>query len=466
MDALPRLRRVDPVDVAAGRAGIGPARRSAQTALPARRRRHACEAIRATLAHERATLRVGLSWSRQSAAGQQPSPVVPTGSARAAVARDDVAWYSLQRDDGEEQIASVPEASSLRLLDERNDFDGKAALWSRSISWSACARRRAPRRRPRPAAWVMLDARPGLALGNDLATSAWYPKARLFRQPARRRLGSRSCATSAPRSTAAMAGTMTVIAGARAPRNDPCPCGSGRRFKQCHGAFAAEAPPHGDLDVDPRGHRGRIVPSASRTPSGRTGGARKRPGIVRMPSTTSACSRCSGGDYEQAIPPLERSVERAPGRAGVPWQPRPRVRAGSIASTTAIGGAPPVAGARGPSPGHVEQSRTRAASKLAHVRRGDRRVSTRARDRSGVAKARWHLATARLARRSRRLGRTTRHASTSWKPGTAPDAPGVPRYRGGDLRGTIAARRRRAGLRRHVAVRHGSRKRSPSAARA
>ena len=27
----------------------------------------------------------------------------------------------------------------------------------------------------------------------------------------------------------------------KTPRNDPCPCGSGKKFKKCHGALSAEA---------------------------------------------------------------------------------------------------------------------------------------------------------------------------------------------------------------------------------
>jgi preprotein translocase subunit SecA len=31
-------------------------------------------------------------------------------------------------------------------------------------------------------------------------------------------------------------GTKTVAAGAKVGRNDPCPCGSGKKYKKCHGA--------------------------------------------------------------------------------------------------------------------------------------------------------------------------------------------------------------------------------------
>jgi preprotein translocase subunit SecA len=31
-------------------------------------------------------------------------------------------------------------------------------------------------------------------------------------------------------------GPKTVTAGAKVGRNDPCPCGSGKKYKKCHGA--------------------------------------------------------------------------------------------------------------------------------------------------------------------------------------------------------------------------------------
>ena len=31
----------------------------------------------------------------------------------------------------------------------------------------------------------------------------------------------------------------------RVGRNDPCPCGSGKRFKECHGKLALVIEPHG-----------------------------------------------------------------------------------------------------------------------------------------------------------------------------------------------------------------------------
>jgi preprotein translocase subunit SecA len=36
----------------------------------------------------------------------------------------------------------------------------------------------------------------------------------------------------------AAAGAAVAFAGARVGRNDPCPCGSGKKYKHCHGKLA------------------------------------------------------------------------------------------------------------------------------------------------------------------------------------------------------------------------------------
>jgi len=38
----------------------------------------------------------------------------------------------------------------------------------------------------------------------------------------------------------------TVVAGAKVGRNDPCPCGSGKKYKKCHGKDEEAAAPGGD----------------------------------------------------------------------------------------------------------------------------------------------------------------------------------------------------------------------------
>jgi hypothetical protein len=69
-----------------------------------------------------------LSWTGNPAMVNNRRRSVPLAALAPLLERDDVAWYSLQRGDGEDQIPGVPAARRLHLLDERNDFDGKAAL--------------------------------------------------------------------------------------------------------------------------------------------------------------------------------------------------------------------------------------------------------------------------------------------------------------------------------------------------
>jgi hypothetical protein len=91
----------------------------------------------------------------------------------------------LQRRDGEDQIPFVPAAKRIHLLDERNDFDGKAALMEAlDLVVSVCtssAHLAGALGRP---LWVMLTHVPDWRWGNSGTSSAWYPTARLFRQRA------------------------------------------------------------------------------------------------------------------------------------------------------------------------------------------------------------------------------------------------------------------------------------------
>ena len=115
---------------------------------------------------------------RQSAAEGQPPKERAARPLAPLFARDDVAWYSLQREDGEDQIPGVPAARDLHLLDERNDFDGKAALITAlDLVVSVCtssAHLAGALGRP---LWVELTHVPELAMGLEGTTSAWYPHA-------------------------------------------------------------------------------------------------------------------------------------------------------------------------------------------------------------------------------------------------------------------------------------------------
>jgi hypothetical protein len=51
---------------------------------------------------------------------------------------------------------------------------------------------------------------------------------------AERRLAPRKAPSAA---VPAPAGGQRLLRGPKVGRNDPCPCGSGKKFKQCHGVF-------------------------------------------------------------------------------------------------------------------------------------------------------------------------------------------------------------------------------------
>ena len=118
-------------------------------------------------------------------------------------------------------------------------------------------------------------------------------------------------------------------------RNDPCPCGSGKRYKQCHGALraphagAAPAPAAAIADPDAlRARRDGRAPARrsrrrrARLPRG--AGASRR--SIRWRRTISASSCTSAERFDEALPLLERRRRRRAGGARVPQQPGPRAR--------------------------------------------------------------------------------------------------------------------------------------------
>jgi tetratricopeptide (TPR) repeat protein len=139
---------------------------------------------RAALAGVPARLRVGLSWAGNPVQANNRRRSCPLATLAPLLGQRDIAWYSLQRVDGEEQIASVPAARSLRQLEARNDFADKAALIEAlDLVISVCtsnAHLAGALGRP---LWVLLPYSADWRWGLDGATSAWYPSARLFRQP-------------------------------------------------------------------------------------------------------------------------------------------------------------------------------------------------------------------------------------------------------------------------------------------
>ena len=195
-------------------------------------------AVRERLALTPARLRVGLAWTGNPMQQNNRRRSIPLAALAPLLSREGIAWYSLMRGDGEDEIARRTGRAVVQLLDERYDFDGKAALVAAlDLVVSVCtssAHLAGALGRP---LWVMLSHVPDWRWGNAGTTSAWYPQARVFRQPAPRRLGERGRGDR--RGTRRATGMTTTLAPPRS-RNDPCPCGSGKRYKHCHGS---DAPP-------------------------------------------------------------------------------------------------------------------------------------------------------------------------------------------------------------------------------
>jgi hypothetical protein len=140
---------------------------------------------RATISTEPARLRVGLAWAGNPRQANNRRRSCPLAALAPLLERHDVAWYSLQRIDGEEEIASVAAASTMHLLDDRNDFDRKAALvCALDLVVSVCTSNAhlAGALGLRP--WILLTHAPDWRWGPRGGASAWYPGARLFRQRA------------------------------------------------------------------------------------------------------------------------------------------------------------------------------------------------------------------------------------------------------------------------------------------
>ena len=127
---------------------------------------------------------IGLSWAGSARHVNDRRRSCPLAMFTPLLEMPGINWFSLQKNDGEDEIAAVPAAARLIQLDARNDFDRKAALVSAldlviSVDTSnahlagalACP------------VWVLLpfaaDWRWHLS-----RTDSPYPTAQLFRQPA------------------------------------------------------------------------------------------------------------------------------------------------------------------------------------------------------------------------------------------------------------------------------------------
>jgi len=75
----------------------------------------------------------------------------------------------------------------------------------------------------------------GSALADDAATQAPQSEAE---QAIAAAAAARSAASSRQQNQAAEQPTQPFVRGEKTGRNDPCPCGSGKKFKQCHGKLS------------------------------------------------------------------------------------------------------------------------------------------------------------------------------------------------------------------------------------
>ena len=147
-------------------------------------RKHAAE-VAPQMAVPEGTLRVGLSWAGNPAQANDRRRSCPLAVLAPLFELPDIEWYSLQKGDGEEQIATVPAAARIRQLDARNDFARKAALIAElDLVISVCTSNAHMAGALGKPLWVLLCHAPDWRWRLDRSDSLWYPTAHLFRQPA------------------------------------------------------------------------------------------------------------------------------------------------------------------------------------------------------------------------------------------------------------------------------------------
>ena len=141
-------------------------------------------ALAPELAATRGTLRVGISWAGNPQHVNDRRRSCPLATLAPLIELPGITWFSLQKGDGEDQIAHVPAAARIRLLDARNDFARKAALIDAldlviSVD-TGNAHLAGALGKP---LWILLPAAPDWRWGLRRTDCPWYPTARLFRQP-------------------------------------------------------------------------------------------------------------------------------------------------------------------------------------------------------------------------------------------------------------------------------------------
>ncbi|HEY4139466.1 MAG TPA: tetratricopeptide repeat protein, partial [Casimicrobiaceae bacterium] len=127
--------------------------------------------------------KIGIAWAGARHNTNDRRRSCPLAALARLLSISGVAWFSLQKGDGEEEIASVANASRLIGLDARNDFDGTAAMISAldlviSVDTSV-AHLAGALGRP---TWILLPFSPDWRWRTAGSGSPWYPTVRLFRQ--------------------------------------------------------------------------------------------------------------------------------------------------------------------------------------------------------------------------------------------------------------------------------------------
>jgi tetratricopeptide (TPR) repeat protein len=141
-------------------------------------------ALAAQLEPYRGQRNIGLSWAGSAKHVNDRRRSCPLAMLTPLLEMPGINWFSLQKNDGEDEIAAVPAASRLIQLDARNDFDRKAALVAAldlviSVDTSN-AHLAGALARP---VWVLLPFAADWRWHLSRSDSPWYPTARLFRQP-------------------------------------------------------------------------------------------------------------------------------------------------------------------------------------------------------------------------------------------------------------------------------------------
>ena len=184
-DRLPACDAQLPMLSAAGALGVVPATIPGDVpyleADPARRARAAAE-----IATTPGALRVGLVWAGNARHPNDRRRSAPLAALAPLFGIAGVAWFSLQKGDAGDEPARVPAAAALEPLPADNDLDDTAARIAEldlvvSVDTSV-AHLAGALGRP---VWILLPYAPDWRWQLGRSDSAWYPTARLFRQPRR-----------------------------------------------------------------------------------------------------------------------------------------------------------------------------------------------------------------------------------------------------------------------------------------